>query len=210
MGGFGIFSEAQRRRLARSLMLFEGYEITGDEAAGIFEDFDSAASSLDAGGRRAARGIVDAFSYMQAPAFRRARLDLRLYSTINRLLAFEEALAPGKLRASDGYIPCVSHPIRPATEADLAPCFQALSGLGGDSFKKDAASVFCRLCALQPFYDGNKRSTSMLCNVALARKGLALLCIPPEKYPAFSDLLALCYQGRPGLADFLAAECMDE
>lgn len=48
---------------------------------------------------------------------------------------------------------------------------------------------------MQPFFDGNKRSTAFLCNASLIKKNLGIFSIHYEKLGTFNSLLMDYYTG---------------
>lgn len=83
-----------------------------------------------------------------------------------------------------------------------------LSRLDKDNNKKVVSRVFCLLCKAQPFFDGNKRSTLSLCNVALLKQKLGVLLIKNELYLEFDKLLTKFYANNDEeLLNFLETKC---
>ncbi|MCR4554941.1 MAG: Fic family protein [Succinivibrionaceae bacterium] len=62
-----------------------------------------------------------------------------------------------------------------------------------NDFKKVVSECFCNLSKLQPFWDGNKRTTLFLCNAQLIKNDFELLIIKNDSYAAFEEHLTAFY-----------------
>ena len=52
---------------------------------------------------------------------------------------------------------------------------------------------FCELSLMQPFFDGNKRSTNLLCNSVLLKKDIGLFIIDQKSIDTFNSYLYQYY-----------------
>ena len=61
---------------------------------------------------------------------------------------------------------------------------------------------------MQPFWDGNKRSTFFLCNIILIKNHLDLLALTEDVYADFEKYLTEFYTGKSNrIIDFMADNC---
>lgn len=87
---------------------------------------------------------------------------------------------------------------------------KAIASINKNNFKEVIADNFCKLIRMQPFYDGNKRSTLFFCNTSLLQKQLGLFFIKQKNYDVFENELTKYYTEEPDckLKEFLINECI--
>jgi Fic family protein len=80
--------------------------------------------------------------------------------------------------------------------------------------KKDidaALDLFCYICKLQAFNDGNKRTATLVTNMFMIQNGLGILSIPVEKKLDFYNALTSYYEDdslKEELVSFLRENCL--
>ena len=126
-----------------------------------------------------------------------SKIDLSLYKKLNELLSYNQSLAPGTFRKEGhyAYIPCIKDPISAPSIVEVNYQLDCLNYLSSNNYKSDVSRIFCNLCKSQPFYDGNKRSTLCLCNLALLKQNKEMLIIQNDQYDDFDKLLTYFYVG---------------
>ncbi|MBQ7607672.1 MAG: Fic family protein [Desulfovibrionaceae bacterium] len=139
------------------------------------------------------RNVVNALNYLESIIVDRQVIDLNLYITFNAILAYEQALETGHLRTRPVVISCIPNDIPPCEEKDVVGEIKKIATIDDKNFKKVISSAFCKLIRMQPFFDGNKRSTAFLCNAAILKKNLGLFVINYENLGKFELLLTDYY-----------------
>lgn len=141
-----------------------------------------------------------------------SKIDLSLYKKLNELLSYNQSLAPGTFRKEGhyAYIPCIKDPISAPSIIEINYQLDCLNSLSLNNYKSQVSCIFCILCKFQPFYDGNKRSTLCLCNLALLKQNKEMLIIKNNQYNDFDRLLTEFYVGsNENLISFLVEECFE-
>ncbi|MBQ9407000.1 MAG: Fic family protein [Desulfovibrio sp.] len=129
------------------------------------------------------------------------------YTKLNAILAKEQALSVGSLRNKPIWIDCIPEDIPPCTEETVCAEISKLTSINEYNFREIVANVFCRLVRMQPFFDGNKRATNVLCNTVLIQKNLGLFVIPVEKIGEFNHLLRDYYtEKNSAILEFISME----
>lgn len=112
-----------------------------------------------------------------------------LYIKLNSLLAKNQALNVGAFRDRIFYIDCIDNPIEIPNIESIDLILSKLNEVNKDNFKEVIATSFPRLARIQPFWDGNKRTALVICNLALLKNNLGILTIPNNKYNDFTEHL---------------------
>lgn len=204
------FKEIFKCYITQNMLRFENIDLSLIKTANILATQRVNELRLDQEEVNTAKNILSAFDYIDHLNLNKINIDLKLYKDLNERLAHDEALEPGQLRACDGFIPCVDHPIERIEENKLDPILEVLNDLDQNAFKNEVSDAFSILCKMQPFYDGNKRSSLFLCNIALFKKDLGILYISPNHYQTFEDHLTKFYQDKSSeLIQFLENNCVN-
>ena len=153
------------------------------------------------------RNIVDALDYLEKLDLNSLLIDTKLYIKLNELLAKEQALFIGRFRDRPTAIGCIPDDIPVYDESLIKNEVERLSNINEASYHSVVPECFCKLSLMQPFFDGNKRSTAFLCNVALIKKNLGVFSISYEKLDEFNSLLRDYYTGEnKNILDFIGKE----
>ena len=181
--------------LAKNLFRFEDLEFSTEKIQGILNEKVEALNSIELGDLAILNGIRRLFEYIEKLNIKELCIEVEFYKTLNGILAFNQSLDPGRFREGNQlvYISSIKDPIKPAPLSFIKERLELLSHLDKDNYKKVVSRVFCQLCKAQPFFDGNKRSTLCLCNVALLKQKLGVMLIKNELYPEFDKLLTKFY-----------------
>ena len=193
MNHIQILREKTKIFLAQTALHLEGIHLNEVQTKdlldkNIYEYFDT-----DEEDAIVMRNVVIALNYLESIDIANQEIDLNLYITLNEILAYEQALETGHLRTKPVAISCIPNDIPPCEEKDIVCEIEKINAIHEKNFKQVIPSVFCKLIRMQPFFDGNKRSTAFLCNVALLKKNLGLLVINYENLGKFELLLTDYY-----------------
>ena len=156
------------------------------------------------------RNVVDGLNFLEEIDFQKVTIDIDLYIKLNTILAREQALFTGDLRTGSVNIDCIPEDIPPARAEDVFEYVNRLNHIDENTFRNIIPEVFCRLSRMQPFWDGNKRTTSFLCNIALMKNDLGIFIIKDElQTERFVDLLRDFYINEdPSIFAYIADELM--
>ena len=75
----------------------------------------------------------------------------------------------------------------------------------------DALELFCIVCKMQLFNDGNKITATLITNMFMMQNGLGILSIPVDKKLDFYDALTHYYENednKDSLKEFLSGSCL--
>lgn len=193
--------------IVQTLMQFEGINLSINETQKIldhnkiYQDINDE-QALVINNLLGTLDFVDSLEHSQA-------IDKNLYILLNSKIAQKQALSVGTFRDGATSIPCIDHPIPPPNEIIIEQYLKRLNLLNANNFKHEVSEVFCELSKLQPFWDGNKRSTLFLCNVALIQKNLGLFYITEHQYSTFDKKLTDFYTNQDhSLVSWLENHCV--
>lgn len=155
------------------------------------------------------KNVFSAFQLLEQLDLNKTDINHNLYISLNTELAKEQALFTGCYRSSNVYIPCIEDPIIPPQKEHIQKYIDKLDFMNKENMRQTIPNVFCNLSKLQPFYDGNKRSTMFLCNIALLKKDLGIFFIRNEQYPIFENHLTNFYtKDDPDIFKWLGKNCV--
>lgn len=175
-------TETQKALLGRTLLSFEDIHLSLPGAQLLFSAQNSTMMVHDNTDAIIVRNTINALEHFKDwLADDNSEMNCSFYIRLNELLAKEQALSVGSFRSGNVNIDCIPEDIPPVNEVDIARQIGLLEEVDKDNFLKVVPEVFCRLARMQPFWDGNKRSTCLLCNAALLRKRLGIFVIRDEK-----------------------------
>lgn len=188
-------------RLAQTLMHLEGISL--DYVATkelIMTRCTVEACYVDEASAVVIRNVMDGLDFLETLDLEEIRLDEDLYIRLNAILAREQALFTGSFRSGNVSIDCLPDEIPPADRAEIAECLEKLENMTLENHRVIVPEVFCRLCRMQPFWDGNKRTASFLCNIASIRKNAGIFVLKDEAQTArFIQLLTEYYTEKNDL-----------
>lgn len=159
------------------------------------------------------KNAINAVTYIECLDNKKQAINIELYQKLNEIVAYNQALNAGQLRAGNAYIPCIEQAIPPAEENNIQENLNLLNEINKNNYKKIVAQTFMNLIRMQPFNDGNKRSALLLCNVALDKAVLSKFKIPCEDqtiYNDFDNALTLFYRdnNREPLEKLIMEKCI--
>jgi hypothetical protein len=140
-----------------------------------------------------------------------AKIDLKYYKEINRIVAADEALVPGEIRSGEIRIGGTDYQPPVLLEADVNDCLSGkIALLDGKNTTEIALELFTAGCRMQNFWDGNKRTSYLLANKILAQNNNGMLCIWHHEMECFNKLLSGFYEtgNAAKLCDFLYNKCI--
>lgn len=182
--------------LAETAFHLEGIHFDEVQIADLLNNQNKTVLDLDEDAAIIIRNVIDTLDYLQENDLKKIKIDLDLYIKLNSLLAKDQALFVGRLRDIPTVIGCIKDDI-PVYEKDMIEKeIHKLNNINKDNFREIIPSVFCRLSRMQPFFDGNKRSTNFLCNIALMKNNLGLFVINYENLKDFNRYLKDYYQEK--------------
>ncbi|MBR4607673.1 MAG: Fic family protein [Lachnospiraceae bacterium] len=188
--------DASKILLAQTALLFEGIHLDYTDTLRLLNGVDVHAFGLDEVDTIILRNVVNALHFLENTDFNKTNIDLDLYITLNSILAEEQALFVGKLRDIPTSIGCIEEEIGVYDKKDIMHEIERLNFIDAGNVKNVVPKVFCRLARMQPFFDGNKRSTNFLCNAALNKKNLGIFFVNDENVQDFNLHLKDYYQGK--------------
>ena len=151
--------------------------------------------------------VINTLNYMESLNLSKQNIDLNLYIQLNSFVAKDQALVTGALRNGLCSIPCIGQIPVPEVE-NVQKEISALNNITKDNYKSVVSECFCNLSKLQPFWDGNKRTTLFLCNAQLIKNDFDLLVIQKDNYAVFEEHLTDFYTASDKtIVDFLAKNC---
>ncbi len=103
--------------------------------------------------------VIKTLDYIDKIDYSNLQINLNLYIKLNSIPAENQALFAGKLRDIPIAIGCIKEEIGVSKKEEIISEIDKLNTLNTDNSKKIIPEVFCRLSKMQPFFDGNKRST---------------------------------------------------
>ena len=207
--GNGIL-ERNKIQLVQTLLQFEDILLSPVQIQSLLDGSIKEKIKLDHEGSIVVRNVIKALDFLNNCNLETLKLNSDLYIHLNELLAYEQALDVGYFRNSNVSIGCIDGAIPPAPKEALEKSLNAIENIKKDNFKEVIAENFCKLIRMQPFYDGNKRTTLFFCNTALLKKQLGIFFIENEKYDIFENELTKYYTKQLDckLQEFLVNNCI--
>ena len=190
------FREQSKIFLAQTALHLEGIHLDEVDTKELLTKSNKKFFDVDEEDAIIMRNIVNALDYLETLDFAKIDIDLNLYIHINSILADEQALFVGKLRDCPTAIGCIETEISVYDHDKIIQEINRLKTLTFNNYKKIVPDVFCKLARMQPFFDGNKRSTNFLCNIALIKNNLGIFYIDYEHLSTFNSYLKEYYQEK--------------
>lgn len=193
--------------LLKTLCSFEGISLTDIQTEKLLNNVNYEIQNFTKEESLIIKNVINTFNYIDALDLSLQNVDLNLYIQYNSILAKDQALSTGSLRNGLSSIPCIGQiPVASIESVQKEIC--NLNNLTTGNFKRVASECFCNLSKLQPFWDGNKRTTFLLCNTQLLKNDFELLIIKKETYADFEKYLTEFYtKNDRNLIDFLVKNC---
>jgi Fic family protein len=137
-------------------------------------------------------------------------IDLEFIMKINENVSRNESLDWGKLRTGQIGIAGTDH--KPAVP-DATQVRDELTKITDDmacSAAEKALDLMLFIMNAQLFWDGNKRTATLVANAVLIQNGAGVLCVPETKIGRFNQLLTDFYNSADGekLKQFLYQDCI--
>ncbi|AYJ46992.1 MULTISPECIES: Fic family protein [Enterococcus] len=133
---------------------------------------------------------------------------------INRIVAAEDALFPGKIRTGGVEVSTIQGRYVPPllTENEVHDQFDKIMNQNISETEK-ALRLFLFIAKNQIFWDGNKRTALLTANKIMFSKGLGLLSIPETEFTMFNELLSIFYNSKSSdnelkLIDYMYVNCI--
>ncbi len=188
-----ILREKIKIFLAQTALHLEGIHLDEVQTKDLLNEENLKYFEVDEEDAIVMRNIVNTLNYLETIDIKNHPINLDLYVKLNEMLAHEQALETGRLRTRPVAISCIPDDIQPCRKEDVVKEIEKISNINNENFRQVIPESFCRLARMQPFFDGNKRSTAFLCNTALLKKDLGLLVINIENLAKFESFLTDYY-----------------
>lgn len=142
-------------------------------------------------------------------------IDAETLCSLNRIAGKYTVLNAGSIR--DIYDEPIRVPLRdgaeyypdlPSSKSELSDTIKEITA---DESLESALVLFCRICKMQIFNDGNKRTATLIANMYMIKNGLGILSIPVTKKLEFYNALTDYYSDDTkisGLKSFLREYCI--
>lgn len=207
MANLKDFRREVKIHFAQSLCRFEGIYLTDIQTEKLLNKENFEMLDFPEEESLVIDNVVNTLNYMESLDISHLDVDLDLYIKLNSMLAKDQALFTGVLRNGLSSIPCIGQ-IPVPDEAKVEEEIAKLNSVSPDNYKSVVSECFCNLSRLQPFWDGNKRTTLFLCNVQLIKNDFDLLIIQKDKYADFEEYLTAFYtEENNDIIDYLAENC---
>ena len=209
MANLKDFRREVKIHFAQSLFRFEGINLTDVQTEKLLNKENFEMLDFPEEESLVIDNVVNTLNYMESLDTSQLNVDLDLYIKLNSMLAKDQALFTGVLRNGLSSIPCVGQipvPDQEKVEEEIAK----LNSVSQDNYKSIVSECFCNLSRLQPFWDGNKRTSLFLCNVQLIKNDFELLIIQKDKYADFEELTPLTAfytEENNDIIDYLVENC---
>lgn len=124
-----------------------------------------------------------------------APIDLTTAKKINQIVARDQSLAPGKLRTGQGFVMTTKGDFVPplVDESQEIAYLKALEADTNRSVTERSIELMYHLMHDQVFWDGNKRTATLLANKMMIDHGKGLINIPVDKWSTWNQLIADYY-----------------
>lgn len=133
---------------------------------------------------------------------------------INRVVAAEDALFPGKIRTGGVEASTIQGRYVPPllTETEVHDQFDKIMNQNISATEK-ALRLFLFISKHQIFWNSNKRTALITANSILLNKGAGLISIPDSKFSRFSEFFSTYYNSEDDIdvekiLDFMYANCI--
>ena len=207
MANLKDFRREIKINFAQTLCRFEGINLTDIQTEKLLDNSNFAMLDFPEDESLVINNVINTLNYMESLDLSKQNIDLNLYIQLNSFLAKDQALSTGALRNGLCSIPCIGQISVPSQES-VQNEISKLNDVTINDFKKVVSECFCNLSKLQPFWDGNKRTTLFLCNAQLIKNDFELLIIKNDSYAAFEEHLTAFYtENDKTIIDFLANNC---
>lgn len=205
-----MLRENTKLYFAQTLFLFENISLSPIQTSSLLDGSINNRIQLNYDESIVVKNVINAFDFLDKCNLKTLKLDAKFYIYLNKLLAIEQALDVGNFRNGNVIIGCIDGTIPPPSEMAIKKSLKAIASINKNNFKEVIADNFCKLIRMQPFYDGNKRSTLFFCNTSLLQKQLGLFFIKQKNYDVFENELTKYYTEKPDckLKEFLINECI--
>ncbi|WP_270638041.1 Fic family protein [Limosilactobacillus mucosae] len=123
------------------------------------------------------------------------KLDLDFLKNVNRIVALNESLAPGELRTGEGGVDTELGEYKPPmvnSEAEAGYLSELLANKNSSITDKSLTLMY-HLMRNQIFWDGNKRTATLVANKLMIDNGAGLISVPLDKWPEWNNLIAKYY-----------------
>lgn len=123
------------------------------------------------------------------------KFDLDFLKNVNRIVALNESLAPGELRTGEGGVDTELGEYKPpmVNSAAEAEYLSELLTNKNSSITDKSLTLMYHLMRNQIFWDGNKRTATLVANKLMIDNGAGLICVPLDKWPEWNNLIAQYY-----------------
>lgn len=200
------FKENIKIYIAKSILKLENIDISDIQTKQLLDNA-TIDIELDDVKAQVVENLLNTFEYLKNKDLKKLKINQELYIKLNELLAYNQALYVGSFRDRENYINCVEDPIQIPNTDNIKSILNDLENIDKNSYKQVISKSFCNLAKIQPFMDGNKRSSLFICNLALLKKEFGVFAIPTEKYSTFEDYLRDFYQDKnTDIYDYMANE----
>lgn len=207
MANLKDFRSEVKINFAQSLFRFEGINLTDIQTEKLLNNDNFAMLEFTEDESLVINNVINTLNYLESLDLSKHAIDLDLYIQLNSSLAKDQALITGALRNGLCSIPCIGQIPVPELE-NVQKEISALNNITKDNYKSVVSECFCNLSKLQPFWDGNKRTTLFLCNAQLIKNDFDLLVIQKDNYAVFEEHLTDFYTASDKtIVDFLAKNC---
>jgi len=121
------------------------------------------------------------------------KFDYNYLCSLNSLIGNTLVESPGNLRYGEvkiggtNYIPSIP------TKEKISKIIQ-IQEKDNISITEKALTIMCKLMKVQPFFDGNKRTSMLFANSIMIKNGKGIISIPDEKREQFGELLIKYYE----------------
>lgn len=199
-------------RLMQTLLRFEDIALSLDEIDTLTRCEkleDQISDPLDL---QIVQNVLAAFAKLETQDLHAFAINEESYADLNATLACNQALFAGRYRKEPHetvYISGLDEPVEPPDPELLHALLLELEHLDDGNFRQTVSRTFCTLARMQPFFDGNKRSSLLICNLALLKRNLGAFVIGDGQYDPYQERLAKFYQDRdPSVLDYLSENCV--
>lgn len=137
-------------------------------------------------------------------------VDLQYVRQINSIVGSSIIREPGSLRTSDVSMGGTAwKPALPDLETAKSRIGEILAQNGTDTGR--AVDMMLYLMRAQLFYDGNKRTATLVANQMLIAKGRGIIAVPAEKTLEFGEKIIPYYETGDSseIKEFFRAHCID-
>lgn len=123
------------------------------------------------------------------------KLNLDFLKKVNRIAALNESLAPGELRTGEGGVDTKLGEYKPPmvnSETEVGYLSELLANKNSSITDKSLTLMY-HLMRNQIFWDGNKRTATLVANKLMIDNGAGLISVPLDKWPEWNNLISKYY-----------------